>query len=394
MRTQTEKSAELKLHENIQFVYELVLARKELEALGVAYELQDDLRTFTAERLPDPERLLKRSAYFASVDGRLSDYHFLQQYNRTRSVNQYLTHWIYPYKGKFHPQMIRAFLNLIQAEPGDVILDPFLGSGTVAVEAQLLGMQAVGLDISPLCVLISQVKTQSHEVLEQIQAVIEQAGSAGRRPRSERLESEEPRVRNFFLAAEMVAESDRSRRRKDLETAVAKATERMLQSVQDQRAAAERFDLPLPPTTIQQGDARKLALADASIDGIICSPPYSIALNYVRNDAHALEAMGCRLDEIQEEFIGVRGRGKEKLELYDHDLDLCLGEMARVLRPGKWCVIVIGDVTLDGERLPTTDRLIEAAESHGLHLQDRIDKIIFGLYNIMQREFILLLRKE
>ena len=61
-----------------------------------------------------------RSAYLGSLDGRVSVYAELirpryqgGQFNRTRSVNQYLTHWIYPYRGKFHPQMVRALLNII-----------------------------------------------------------------------------------------------------------------------------------------------------------------------------------------------------------------------------------------------------------------------------------------
>jgi tRNA G10 N-methylase Trm11 len=88
--------------------------------------------------------------------------------NRTRSVNQYLTHWIYPYKGKFHPQMIRALMNIIGLKRGDLVLDPFIGSGTTALEAQLLGINCIGIDISPLCVLQSKVKTESIDVLPQI----------------------------------------------------------------------------------------------------------------------------------------------------------------------------------------------------------------------------------
>ena len=42
---------------------------------------------------------------------------------------------------------------------GDTVLDPFLGSGTTAVEANILGRNAIGNDVNELAVLISKVKT-------------------------------------------------------------------------------------------------------------------------------------------------------------------------------------------------------------------------------------------
>jgi len=48
----------------------------------------------------DIGRLIKRTAYFKTVNEKHTDYFRMIQKNNTRSVNQYLTHWIYPYKGK------------------------------------------------------------------------------------------------------------------------------------------------------------------------------------------------------------------------------------------------------------------------------------------------------
>jgi len=95
------------------------------------------LREFKLLEIKDEELLRRKLAYFKFVKGKPTDYFLIIQKNRTRSVNQYLTHWIYPYKGKFHPQMIRALMNIIGLKQGDTVLDPFIGSGTTAVEAQL-----------------------------------------------------------------------------------------------------------------------------------------------------------------------------------------------------------------------------------------------------------------
>ena len=43
--------------------------------------------------------------------------------------------------------------------PGQLILDPFCGSGTALVEAQRAGFDAVGIDLNPIACRISRVKT-------------------------------------------------------------------------------------------------------------------------------------------------------------------------------------------------------------------------------------------
>ena len=163
------------LIENVQFIYELALAELELEALGAKFTVTNGLRELLLDNECDPDILLKRLAYFKTIGGKATDYYKLIRYNRTKSVNQYLTHWIYPYKGKFHPQMIRALLNILKLAEGDTVLDNFIGSGTTAVESQLLGINCIGIDISPLCVLQSKVKTESIYVVTQIEQLREEA---------------------------------------------------------------------------------------------------------------------------------------------------------------------------------------------------------------------------
>jgi tRNA G10 N-methylase Trm11 len=72
------------------------------------------------------------------------------------------THGLFPYRGKFHPQLIRALLNILNVKKGNIVLDPMAGSATVAVEANLLGIDAISIDISPFCRLIGKVKTFVH----------------------------------------------------------------------------------------------------------------------------------------------------------------------------------------------------------------------------------------
>ncbi|MGC8717060.1 MAG: TRM11 family SAM-dependent methyltransferase [bacterium] len=332
-----------------------------------------------------------------------SSYYFqIVQKNRTRSVNQYLTHWIYPYKGKFHPQMIRALLNIIGLKEGDTVLDPFIGSGTTAVEAQLLGINCIGIDVSPLCVLQSRVKTESMDVLSQIiewkKEIVEKIKPSLFNFEGETLDDiikliPNEKVKNFYRMVKLVAISDNARRGREFSNSFFKNLELMISSVKDYADIVKELNLKLGKVDIRTGDSRALPLDDESIDGMVTSPPYSIALDYVVNDAHALKELGYNLSEIREEFIGVRGKGQTKIDLYNEDMKKSLKEMFRVLKPKKYAVIVIGNATYLGQEIKTVEFIIDYAEKIGFRLVKNIDKIIFGLYNVMQKENILIFQK-
>lgn len=77
-------------------------------------------------------------------------------------------HRLHPYKGKFIPQLVEYFLDSCTDDSkrevffrkGDIVLDPFCGSGTMLVQANELGIHAIGVDISKFNALISNVKIQ------------------------------------------------------------------------------------------------------------------------------------------------------------------------------------------------------------------------------------------
>lgn len=75
-------------------------------------------------------------------------------------------HRLHPYKGKFIPQLVEYFIDdhtdnfkkEAYFKKGDIILDPFSGSGTTMAQANELGMHAIGIDISAFNSLIANVK--------------------------------------------------------------------------------------------------------------------------------------------------------------------------------------------------------------------------------------------
>ncbi len=395
---------DLVLLDNVQFIYELSLAELELRALGIDFIVTNGLRRLQmlSDSEENKELVKKRGSYFKSANGEYTDYFHIIQKNRTRSVNQYLTHWIYPYKGKFHPQMIRALLNIIGLEDGDTVFEPFAGSGTTALEAQLLGINFVGIDISPLCVIQGRVKTESIYVLDEILRIKDEvvlkavpnlfSHETNYYKLIENLSVDE-RVENFYKMARLLAVSDNSRRKKDFKTSFIKNLNLMIDSLKDFLEVKERLDLKFGNVKTEIGDSRDIQLADNSVDGIITSSPYSIALDYVQNDIHALEDLGFNVSKLRDAFIGVRGSGKSKIELYNEDMKESYAEMYRVLKPNKYAVIVIGNATYQGKEVKTVEFTIEYMESLGFKLVRNVDKIIFGLYNVMKKENILIFKK-
>ena len=69
-----------------------------------------------------------------------------------------LTHGFYRYPARFSPLFARAAIKAF-TQPGDVILDPFMGGGTTLVEARVLGRHAIGVDISQLAHFVARAKT-------------------------------------------------------------------------------------------------------------------------------------------------------------------------------------------------------------------------------------------
>ena len=69
-----------------------------------------------------------------------------------------LTHGIHKYPAKFFPELPRWLIERF-SEPGDTVLDPFMGSATTNLEASVLGRDSIGVDVDPFSRLLGRVKT-------------------------------------------------------------------------------------------------------------------------------------------------------------------------------------------------------------------------------------------
>jgi hypothetical protein len=95
-----------------------------------------------------------------------------EQYKEAETTKH--VHRLHPYKGKFIPQLVEYFLDnhtdKFKAETyfqkGDIVLDPFAGSGTTLVQASELGIHAVGVDVSAFNSLIANCKLARYDIAD------------------------------------------------------------------------------------------------------------------------------------------------------------------------------------------------------------------------------------
>ena len=149
-------------------------------------------------RLLKPEELVQRGAYFVGIAGQPTN-HFrictggavqlpedsgarLRSFLGThRLKSSYATHGLFPYRGKFHPQMVKALLNVMGLRPGEVVLDPMAGSGTTAVEAALMGIDSLSVDSSPFCAFLAVTKVKALQAdLSALRGILDGPGALDR----------------------------------------------------------------------------------------------------------------------------------------------------------------------------------------------------------------------
>ena len=125
----------------------LPLGYELLPGLNSIYELELAL---SEARALTKDELVQRGAYFARIDGKETNHYRLCSaplqvgknsfrlrafFEVFRYKTSYATHGLFPYRGKFHPQLIKAIMNIIGLKKGDIVLDPMTGSATSNVEA-------------------------------------------------------------------------------------------------------------------------------------------------------------------------------------------------------------------------------------------------------------------
>lgn len=149
---------------NISYLVQYGKVKKITSGAGVVINLHDLKQyydSFRGQREIDWKKRLGNDLNWA-----LSFDH-LRESDTTKHV-----HRLHPYKGKFIPQLVQYFIDdhldnfktEVYFKSGDVILDPFSGSGTTLVQAHEMGMHSIGIDISHFNCMIAETKLLNHDM--------------------------------------------------------------------------------------------------------------------------------------------------------------------------------------------------------------------------------------
>ena len=144
---------------NLSYLINYGRIRKTKGKNGAIVVDKRELKSYYASRQNGRETHYKRRLG-NDLNWRLS----FEEYKESETTKH--VHRLHPYKGKFIPQLAEYFLDShtdkfkteAVFKSGDVILDPFCGSGTALVQANELGMHAIGVDVSCFNALIANLK--------------------------------------------------------------------------------------------------------------------------------------------------------------------------------------------------------------------------------------------
>ena len=409
-------------------------------------------------------------------------------------VGERATHYVHSYPAKLLPQIAHFFIAASSlSKKGDTILDPFGGTGTVALEAILSGRKAYFADVNPLAQLIASVKTRvvKKEALERGLIRIQ-----SRHAQSARKKLPPPEVvnLNYWYSAKTIREltkikhailkeSDRSVREFFLIAfsstcrKVSFADPRLSVPVRlknedeiDEKASLKpwaifseqvssnvkrmdnlrnflKFNDKTDAACFVGNDARSLRapksdtaplsipLRTGSIPMIITSPPYAGAQKYIRASSLSLGwldlAAVAGLKPLENASIGREHFRKAAcvdcpstgiapadrlikrvhksnpirsviVATYLNEMDLAIREMARVLKPDGYLVLVVGNNEVCGHAFKSSEYLATLAEKYGLVTKLKLIDAIRsrGLMtkrnksaSVITREWVLLFQK-
>jgi DNA modification methylase len=316
----------------------------------------------------------------------------LPERERTKHV-----HRLHPYLGKFIPQLVEIFLRKYFSA-GETVYDPFCGSGTTLVEANVLNINAIGCDIAAFNCLLSRVKTAEYdlalmrkEVLDILARVEERTQATLFSQQWADYEFEDtdneyllkwfapqakkelllyrsfiPNYRYQELLKVILSRAARSARLTthfDLDFPKQPQTEpyycykhsRTCRPVQEAFKFLKRYSLDTirrmeqytklrtrAQVTVLCGDARTVSLP-GEIDGVITSPPYVGLIDYHEQHCYAYELLGISTNSENEIGAAFKGSSQSAKEAYSQEIASVFAHTGEYMNSGKRMIIIVRD---------------------------------------------------
>lgn len=354
-------------------------------------------------------------------------------WNFEGAKTRYLTHGLHPYPAKFIPQIPNALIQELSSV-GETVADIFCGSGTTLLEALQLKRNAIGIDANPLACLVSRAKTtqlsdaELHEVsehlerckgmLSNLQANTGDLFFSGRPFQSEGWRPD-AKVTDFWFLPEAVEElaeillqirkvesckarnlclsafsaiivsvskqdSDTRYVRREKQTLVGTTFSKYISQLSSALGAVtelgdiieDRFKC-----SVVQSDILEAPETD-QFDLVVSSPPYPNAYSYHLYHRLRLLWLGFDDQEFKRTEIGShrkyssKGKNRATHETFANEFSKILKWLKPRLAQGRYACLVVGDSTLDGQRIDNAQLISDVALPLGLVDVDRIEREI------------------
>jgi SAM-dependent methyltransferase len=358
-----------------------------------------------------------------------------------------LTHGFHSYAGRMHPTIARGAIAVF-SRPGDTVVDPFCGSGTVLVESMTAGRAAIGVDASPLGTAIARVRTtllgatERERLTAEAVRLAEEAGERARKRRRPEVPTwARGEIARFhahvlyellglrelvfataddgvgcalrlclssilvkFMKAGPEAPRDGLTKRIARGVPARMLADRAAELAQGLAAIERRMPPGTPTPLVHEGDARALPIPDARAALVLSSPPYAGTYDYATQHETRFAWLGLSPRHFRRVQLGARTAaiGKVGADAWRAAEGQFIAEIARVLRPGGRALLVVGDGVVGGQAEHAPDGIAEAGAAVGLEpvarasqarpIRDRRLAEIFAGHP--RREHLLLLRKR
>lgn len=243
-------------------------------------------------------------------------------------------HYLHKYKGKGDPRISRALINLLKVSEGDTILDPFVGSGAFIADTPTMGINAIGIEILNIGKTIAEVKCNLglplSELKEHIIKLFEFIDSYEKDVITDELQKIKAKMKSgngksyeniiqhlpkilfikkvidqfqdiaikklfYILLSQQVVEFSEKKKVYDIMSTFKSYVEDRYLTLYATKKLAEilGIDFNKNKVTIIKGDSTNMSMIpDNSIDGILTSPPYFDALDYIGNNRPSILVLG------------------------------------------------------------------------------------------------------
>lgn len=313
-------------------------------------------------------------------------------------------------KESFSRELVLLLADTWGLSEGDLVLDPFCGTGTTPLACRELGLDCIGYDVHPVLLLAARVKLRDYDAAKLRESVekllkdkpekaeVEAPGFVSRvfpratlqdvvSLRRRILEMDDEATREFLLLGLAIAAMRCSWAHKD--GAAIKVVKRPIPPLLPELGRQlrrmchdiEKFRVRESKVRVEFGDARKMNLPDASVDAVITSPPYLGKNEYF--SAYRLEQWLMGIEGPRPgDLIGSGGDVSEVADLvedkpreswsYFRDLFEVIKEIKRVCRTGANICLVVSDGCFPSGPVDVCQTLGELAGRAGLRAKSLV----------------------